>query len=69
MQVPNQAQLFIALYYKQISADIKIYNYTIKTSIASPEMPKARANKTAFNIMPVHFDIISRKLDIKQYDT
>ena len=29
-------------------------------------MPKARSNKTGFNIMVVHF-YIRRKLDIKQY--
>ncbi len=35
--------IFIALYYKQLSADIKMKNYTIKTSFVSPEGPMARA--------------------------
>ena len=34
----------------------------MKTSFVSPEMLKARANKTAFNIMIVHF-YIRKKLD------
>ena len=42
-----QVQLFIASYYKQLSADIKI----------STAVPKARANKTGFDIMIVHFYI------------
>ena len=37
--------------------------YKIKTSFVSHEMPKARANKTGFDIMIVHF-YIRRKLDI-----
>ena len=32
-------------------ADIKMYNYKIKTSFVSPEMPKARSNKTGLHIM------------------
>ena len=43
---PGKEQLFIALYYKQLSADIKIKNFKIKASLVSPAMPKARANKT-----------------------
>ena len=45
-----------------------MYNKKIKTYIVSPEMPKARANKTGFNIMIVHF-YIRRELDIIRYDT
>ena len=43
-----------------------MYNYRIKTSFVSPEMPNARANKTDFNIMIVHF-YVSRKLDTIRY--
>ena len=42
-----------------------MYNYKIKTSFFSPEMPKARAKKTGFNLIIVHF-YIRRKLD--KYD-
>ena len=31
-----------------VSTDIKIHNYKIKTIFVSPEMLKARANKTEF---------------------
>ena len=41
-------------------------NYKIKASFVSPEMPKARAYKTGFNITNVHF--FRRKLDIIRYD-
>ena len=44
-----------------------MYNYKIKPSFVSPEMPMARSNKTGFNIMIVHFHIL-RKLDIIRYD-
>ena len=40
----------------------------IKTSFVSPEMPNARAYKTGFDIMIVHFNI-RRKLDIIRYDS
>ena len=43
--------IVIALYYRQHSADIKMYNYKIKTRFVSPEMPKARANKTDFSFL------------------
>ena len=35
----------------QLSADIKMKNYKMKTSFVSPEMPKTWAIKTDFNIM------------------
>ena len=35
-------KLFIASYYRQLSADIKMKTYKIKTSFVSPEGPKAR---------------------------
>ena len=41
-----------------------MYNYKIETSFVSPEMPKALAKKTSFNIMIVYF-YIRRKLDKK----
>ena len=37
-------------------------------SLVSPEMSKARGNRTGFNVMIVHFYIYS-KLDIIRYDT
>ena len=45
-----------------------MYNYGIKTSFVSPKIPKARFNKTCFNIIIVHF-YIRRKLDLIIYDT
>ena len=47
-----------------------MYNYKIKTSFVSPEMPKARVNKTRIKLI---FFIIRRKLSkirymIFQYD-
>ena len=59
----NRIKLVIASYYSQISQDIKIENYMDKTSFDSPEMPKARANKTGINVIIVHF-YIRRKLDV-----
>ena len=35
-----------------------MFNYKIKTSFVSPEMPNARANKTGFNIMVVIFTFV-----------
>ena len=37
--------LYHISYFKQLSAVIKMYNYKIKTSFVSLEMPKARAYK------------------------
>ena len=31
--------VFFASYYRQLYADIRMYNYKIKTSLISPEMP------------------------------
>ena len=45
-----------------------MYNYEIKTSYVSPEMPMVWANKTGFNFIIVHF-YFRRKLDIKRYET
>ncbi len=53
----------MALYYKQLSADIIMCNYKIETSFVGPEMPKAWANKTFIDIMIIHF-YIHRKLDV-----
>ena len=39
-----------------------MYNYEIKTSFFSPEVPKAPAKKTGFKLLIVHF-YIRRKLD------
>ena len=41
----------IVSYKRQLSADIKMKIYNIQTSIASPERPKARANKTVIYFM------------------
>ena len=38
--------LYITSYYKQLSADIKIKNYKIKTSFVSTDWPKAQTNET-----------------------
>ena len=43
--------LFIASYYRQLSADIKMKNHKIKTSQVSPKGTKAQANKTGINIL------------------
>ena len=58
--------LFMAFCHKQVSADIKIYNYKIKTSFVSPELPEAQANKTGFNIMILNFYIRKNRI---YYDT
>ena len=59
--IPTYISYFL---HKQLTAEIKMYNYKIKTSFIRPEMPKARANK----IMIVHF-YVCRKLDIIRYNT
>ena len=43
-----------------------MYNYKNKVCFVSPEMPKSWANKTSFNIMIVHFNILRKNtmLDI-----
>ena len=43
--------LFIALYYRQLSAYIKMKNFKIITSFVNPEGQKFRANKTYINPM------------------
>ena len=43
--------LFITLYYRQLSADIKIKSFKIKVSFVIPEWRKAWANKTGIDIM------------------
>ena len=50
----------MTLYYKQLSTDIKYTIIRLK--------PRARAKKTGFNIMIVHF-FIRRKLDKIRYMT
>ena len=42
----NQEYIFIASYYRQLSADIKMKNNKIKTSFVSREGLKAQADKT-----------------------
>ena len=49
-------KLFLASYYKQLSADINKY-------FVSPEMSKARAHKTGFNIMIVHFIFVKKWIE------
>ena len=41
----------MASYHGQLTADIKMKNYMIKTSFASPDWSKARANKIGINFM------------------
>ena len=43
--------LFIIASYRQISPNFEMKNYKIKINFVSPEMPKARANKTGFNFI------------------
>ena len=43
--------MFISSYYRQLSADIKMKNYMIKTRFVSPEGPKAWSNKAGINFM------------------
>ena len=43
--------VFIASYYRQLFADIKMKKIKIKTSFFSPEGPKARAKKTGIDFM------------------
>ena len=50
----------VALYYRQLSADILMKTYKIKTSFVSPEGPKVRANKSGITFF-FNFNI-SRKL-------
>ena len=49
--VKQYIYIYIASYYRQLSADIKMKNYKNKTSFISPEGQKARAKKTGINIM------------------
>ena len=44
-------QLFIASYYRQLSADIKMEYYKIKTSFVGPEGPKTCAKKLTLFFM------------------
>ena len=48
MEKREREYLFIASYYRQLSADIKMKNFKIKTSVVSCEGPKARGDKTGF---------------------
>ena len=47
----KQLLLFIASYYRQLSADIKIKSYKIKASFVIRESPKAMDSKTGINLM------------------
>ena len=51
---------FIATYYRQLSADIKMKSYEIKPSFVSPQEPKARGNKTGIDILILHFNILGK---------
>ena len=44
----NYLSLFIV--FRQLSADSKTINYKINSGFVSPEVPKARANKTDIKI-------------------
>ncbi len=43
--------IYIESYYRQLSADIKMKNYRIKTIVFSLKRPKALAKKTGINFM------------------
>ena len=43
--------IVIASYYRQLSVDIKMKNYMIKTSFVDSEGPKTRANITGINVI------------------
>ncbi len=43
--------IFIASYYRQLSADKKMKKFKIKTSFVSRKGTKARADKTGINFM------------------
>ena len=58
--------LFIASYYTQLSADIKMKNYKIKTSFFSPEVLKARS-KTGINFVIFVLDSWKIILSIQQF--
>ena len=48
---------------------VLIYNYKIKISFVIPEKPKARTNKTGFNIMNmILYFFIRKKQDILRHD-
>ena len=49
-------------YYKQISVDIKMKNYNIKTSFVGPEGMKAWAYKTGINFMIFLFKFVENCL-------
>ncbi len=51
----HKEQLFIAAYYRQLSADIKMENYKIKTSFVGPEGPKACAKKADIILYDFYF--------------
>ena len=61
----QQELISISLYYKQLSADLKINNYKIKNSFVIPKMLKARTNKRDYNMI-IHF-CSRRKLGIIRY--
>ena len=50
-------KLFIISYYSQLSADINMKNYKIKTSFLSLAWMKSRAKKTGLNFMICHLNI------------
>ena len=58
--------VFIALFYRQLSADIKMKNDMVKTSFVSPEKKKSLANKTAIDIT-IFFVIVKIFCDTMLY--
>ena len=54
--------LFIASYYRQLSADIKIENDSNETSFVSIEGPKSSTNKTSINFISLFVE------ECQQYD-
>ena len=65
------ANIFFRDYFKtteELQTNMKMYNYNLKTSFVSPEMPKARANKTSSKIMIIIQFYICRNLDIIRCD-
>ncbi len=47
----NKEWLFIALYYRQLSTDIRMKNYKIKTSFVNLRGSRSLANKSGINLM------------------
>ena len=49
-------------WYKTLSADIKMKNSKIKTSVVRPEVPKAQSNKAGINFMIFNLIFVKKSL-------